>query len=282
MRTRLLATVVLVACGPSNRDNPATDAPSQPDAPPVIPDGPAVDNSRVYAHSGRTLYRMNNLTLKEAEIGPITGLQGNQSLTDLAIDKDDRMVGITLNRLYSIDANTGAATLIKNLDASNLTSLSYVPRTLGDPNSEEILVSVNSFGDVLEIDPMTGTTKVIGNYGMHQGKQVRSSGDLFAVHGLGVYASVEVGDVPGNDFLAKVDPANGWKATPVSNVDTGYDRIFGLGFWSGIIYGFVDQGAGGGGTMIQIDINTGVAIELSTSSVRWFGAGVATNAPIVQ
>jgi hypothetical protein len=282
MRTRLLATVVVVAaCGPSDRDNPGTDAPSQPDASTI--DAAPSEVSRIYAHSGNTLYQMDSLTLKETVIGPITGL-GNQSLTDLAIDKNDVIVGITLNKLYSINPSTGAATLIRDLDANNLTSLSYIPTVLGDPNSAEILVSVNSFGDVLQIDPATGNTTVIGNYGLHGGQQVRSSGDLFAVHGFGIFASVEVGDTPSNDFLARVDPANGWKATPVKDgVDTGFDRIFGMGFWGGIVYGFVDLNTGNGGKMVQIDATTGVGIELAMyPAVRWFGAGVATDAPIVK
>ena len=38
----------------------------------------------------------------------------------------------------------------------------------------------------------------------------------------------------------------------------------------------------GGGKMIQIDPNTGAAILLSSDSIRWFGAGVATDAPVLQ
>ena len=55
---------------------------------------------------------MDALTLSTIPIGPMAGI-GAQSLTDLAIDKDDHMVGITLDKLYSIDPATGAATLIK-------------------------------------------------------------------------------------------------------------------------------------------------------------------------
>jgi hypothetical protein len=280
MRIGLLATAVLVACGPSGRDNPGTDAPSQPDAP-KNPDGPPVDVSRIYAHSGTTLYQMNNLTLAETVIGQMTGL-GTQSLTDLAVDKDDNMVGITLDKLVSVDKSTGATTLIKDLSQSarNFTSLSFIPQTLNDPNSPEILVAVNSFGEVFQIDRATGNGTQLGDYGLLNGMQIGSSGDLFAVHGAGIFATVDVGG-GGNDFLARIDPSNGWQAT-VIGPGTGFDRIFGLGFWGGIIYGFVDEGATGGGKMIQIDQNTGVGLELSHSTVRWFGAGVATDAPIVQ
>lgn len=267
---------LLAACGPAGRGDEGVDAPAGP-----TPDSPPfVDTSRVYAHSGGTLYRMDANTLAAVAIGPMAGI-GTQSLTDLAIDKDDRMVGITLDKLYSIDPATGAATLIKDLSQSarGFTSLSFVP----DPNdpAADILVSANDQGDVFQIDQATGNATKIGSYGMSGLGKVISSGDLIGVRGFGIYATVDVGTEP-NDYLAKIDPANGWKATPLGTA-TQYDDIFGLGFWGGKIYGFVDKGpTAGTGAMIQIDPNTGISTDLSTSGVRWFGAGVATDAPIIQ
>ncbi len=244
------------------------------DAPPVV------DMSRVYAHSGGTLYRMNAQTFAAVPIGPMAGI-GTQSLTDLAIDKDDHMVGITLDKLYSIDPATGAATLVKDLSqsAQGFTSLSYVP----DPanSTADILVSANSMGDVFQIDPSTGGATKIGSYGMAGTKKIVSSGDLIGVRGFGIYATVDVGTDP-TDYLAKIDPANGWKATPMPYA-TMHDDVFGLGFWGGKVYGFVDGGPGANdGKMIQIDPMTGASTDLSSGSVRWFGAAVATDAPIIQ
>ena len=67
---------------------------------------------------------------------------------------------------------------------------------------------------------------------------------------------------------------------------TGFNKIFGLGFWGGKFYGFADNGvdAGGaslGGRMIQIDPVTGAGMELSSADIRWYGAGVTTAAPIL-
>jgi hypothetical protein len=276
--TASIAMISLVACGPSNRDNPGTDAPSQDDAPPSG-DGPTA-SSRVFAHSGGMLYKLNSLTLKEDPIGPMTGL-GTQSLTDLAIDKDDHMVGITLDKLYSVDATSGNVTLIKDLSQSarGFTSLSFIPKDLNDPNSADILVSANDQGDVFEIDATTGEATKIGSYGTVALGKVRSSGDLFGVRGFGIYATVDVGTET-NDYLAKIDPVT-WKATPIGS-GTGFAKIFGLGFWGGVIYGFVDEGTGAGGKMIQLDPNTGAGTLLNSSGVRWFGAGVATDAPIIE
>jgi large repetitive protein len=274
----VLAVAVLAACGPTDRDIPAADGPSQPeaDAPPTV------DSSRVYAHSGKQLFQMNSLTLATTMMGTFTGL-GTQSLTDLAIDKNDRMLGITFNKLYEVDPATGETTLVSELDVDNSTSLSFIPQDLNDPSSPDILVTANSFGDVFQIDPASGTTTLLGNYGTLPGGQVRSSGDLFGVRGLGIFATVDVspaGSPGGNDFLARIDPVT-WVATPIGS-GTGFDKIFGLGFWGGKIYGFVDLGSGNGGQMIEIDQNTGVGTLLSSSTINWFGAGVATDAPVLE
>ena len=284
----LLAVVALAACSPNDRDNPAADGPSQPDTP--SPDGPnPAENSRVYAHDGRVtngggaatpsaLYLLNAATLATTKIGMMPELD-TQSLTDLAIDKNDNMFGITFNKLFSINPQTAAATLIGPMDIDNATSLSFVPEDVNDPNSADMLVTASSFGDVVRIDPLTGTTSPLGNYGMVNGMQIVSSGDLVGIQGLGIFATVDVGQADGDDFLARIDPVT-WKATPIG-LGTGFNKIFGLGFWGGVIYGFVDLGAGNGGQMIQIDQNTGVGTLLNSSPIRWFGAGVTTSAPIL-
>lgn len=274
-----MAVLFVTACGPNERNDSPVDAfAAQIDAP-----GDAVDTSRVFAHSGAMLYRMNNKTLAAVPIGPMAGL-GTQNLLDLAIDKDDKLVGITRDKLFSINQTTGASTLIRALGASaqDLTSLSFVPQSLSDPSSPDILISANDVGAVFRIDTAAGTATQIGSYGTAAGGAViKSSGDMFGVRGFGIFATVDIGADP-TDYLARIDPDNNWRATPLG-IGTGFDKIFGLGYWGGKIYGFVDNGFDvGGGKMIQIDPNTGSAILLSSADVRWFGAGVATDAPVLQ
>lgn len=271
----LLAAALLAACGPEGRDPSGTPdaAPSDIDAP------PSAAESRVYAHSGETLYRLNAASLAASPIGAMAGLPTDRDLLDLAVDKNDRIVGITREGLFSISATTGQATLIKDLSASaqGFTSLSFVPGpTTSDP---DILVSANDQGQVFQINEVTGNATQIGSYGTAPGGMVSSSGDLIGVYGFGIFATVNVG-ANGNDYLAKINPTT-WAAEPLPN-DTGFDKIFGLGFWGGKIYGFVDNGFDvGGGKMILIDPTTGVGTEISSADVRWFGAGVATDAPIL-
>lgn len=280
MKSLVLGTLVVFgACGPSGRGDATVDAAggggSNSDGSVTQPD------SRVYAHSGSRLYQVNTTTLVPFEIGAMAGL-GTQSLTDLAIDKDDEMIGITLDKLYSINGTTGAATLIRDLSqsASGFTSLSFVPADLNDSNSTDILVSANSVGEVFSIDTNTGNAMKLGEYGTVAAGRVGSSGDLIGVRGLGIYATVNIGTDPtAQDYLAKIDPAT-WKATPIGT-GTGFNDIFGLGYWQGKIYGFVSSSTTTG-KIITIDPNTGAGTEVLAGAIRWYGAGVATDAPILQ
>jgi len=274
MRRLALLVTALTACGPADRNGngmgSGSDAAVQPTG-----DGPIVDNSQVYAHSGGVLYRIDTTTYEPVMIGAMAGL-GTTSLTDLAIDKNNNMVGITLDSLYSIDSSNGTVTLVKDLSTSarGFTSLSYIPSDLNDPNSTDMLVSANDQGDVFSIDPATGDATKLGSYGSVADGKVISSGDLIGVRGLGIYATVNVGSAA-NDYLAKIDPTT-WKATPLGT-GTGFPNIFGLGFWAGKIYGFAS-----GGQVLQIDANTGAGTVLKSSTVMWFGAGVSTDAPIIE
>ena len=240
------------------------------------------ETSRVYAHSRDTLYRLNSLTLSPTQIGTMSGIDG--SLLDLAVDKNDRIIGVTATALYTISSTSGAASVLRTLGTGSprFTSLSFIPATnAADP---DILVAAADNGDVYQINETNGVATQIGSYGMHNGMAVKSSGDLFGVRGYGIFATVDVGTGT-MDYLARIDPAAGYKATPLAQ-STERDKIFGIGFWGGKIYGFVDTTPQGGmtpsGSMIEIDSVTGAATQLATGPQQWFGAGVTTNAPIIQ
>ena len=268
----------LVACGPPSRNGVNLDGGGSNQLSDGGGGGSAVA-SRVYAHSSTTLYRIDTTTFQAQMIGAMTGL-GTEALTDIAIDKNDHMVGVTSTKLYSIDAATGTVTLIKALasNVSGLTSLSFVPADLNDPNSDDVLVTANDQGAVFKIDPATGAATQLGSYGTSSLGKVSSSGDIIGVRGLGIFATVNVG-TEANDYLARIDPTT-WHAT-VLGTSTGFNNIFGLGYWAGKVYGFVDNGTTGG-KVIQIDQNTGVGTVLKTGSERWYGAGVSTDAPILE
>lgn len=282
----LLAAALLAACGPAGR-NPSGTA----DAPPADIDAPPfVGNALIYAHSGTVLYAMDPATLAATQIGSMAGLDSMRSLLDLAVDRAGGIVGVSREKLYEISSSSGALTLIGDLSAAaqGFTSLSYAPMNPNDPASPEILISANDEGEVYKFD-LSGvqvTAILMGNYGTSGGQQIRSSGDVVAVTGLGIFATVDVGDDPdAPDYLAKIEPSDAWKATILPQ-STGFTKIFGLGFWGGKFYGFVDNGVDTNGTslggrMIQIDPVTGEGTEISAADIRWYGAGVTTAAPIL-
>ncbi len=282
MRWLPLLTLLAAACGRdpiASPDAAGADA-GAPDAD-LGPDSEISTESLVYAHSGPDLYRIDTNNLDVIHIGAF----GGNNLTDIAVDKDGGMVGVSFGKLWSIDPGTGVATEIAAFDgqSDSLTSLSYVPVDPNDPDSAERLVTAGKSGDVYEVDPTTGAATVIGNYGLSNGMQICSSGDIVSVRGLGTLATVTVGCpvFTGLDYLATVDPTT-WEVTLIGTESTGFDKIFGLGFWGGTIFGFVDAEGPDTGTMITIDPVTGVGTPAVSSTFDWYGAGVTTVAPIVD
>ncbi|MCE9576329.1 MAG: hypothetical protein K8W52_24490 [Deltaproteobacteria bacterium] len=283
--------LVLAACGPSvgasvdakpGTADAATDAPVGPDA--NLTDAPLTEVSKVYAHSGKQLYRIDTTTAQPTPvlIGTFTDSGpdlGTASITDIAVDKAGKMTGCTLKKIFTIDPATAAVTFVAALPSGtpNITSLSYVPVDLNDPNSAEILVAVDTDGNVLKIEGTTITT--VGSYGMSNGEVIGSSGDIVAVRGEGIFATVDIGTtLTNNDYLAKIDPTT-WNATIVGT-DLGVSKVFGLGYWRTKLYGFVDVGTGAG-QILEIDPKTGAVTPGATGTIEWFGAGVTTDAPIV-
>ncbi len=272
---------VLAACGASAAaDDVADDIDARViDAP--TSDATDLDLSKVYGHSGLVLYRLDTTTLLPVEIGPFANT-GPLGILDIAIDRNDRMLGITRDDVYTININTGAATRLTAFAAGtpDLTSLAFVPVDLNNPNSAERLVAAADDGTVLEINQSSGVTSMLGSYGTAAGGIIKSSGDIVAVSGFGILATVTIGDpVTNPDYLAQINPTT-WAATPLTTGTT-YDKIFGLGFWKGKVYGFVDRDALGG-AIIEINPTTGAATPVNMGTIRWFGAGVATDAPIID
>lgn len=243
-------------------------------------DGTPAERSLVYAHSGQRLYRIETSDLEVIDIGPFGAALGNASITDIAIDKDDRVLGVTLDKVYEIDITTGQATLLTEMASSapNLTSLSFVPVDLDDPDGEEILVAAADDGTVFSINEDTGEPTTLGSYGTMGDNVIRSSGDIVAVRGVGILATVDIETLP-DDFLAVIDPVS-WTAHPIGT-GTGFDRIFGVGYWRGKVYGFVDRETAGG-SLVELNLTTGAGSLIENGTIRWYGAGVTTDAPIVE
>ena len=268
----LVLSIVLCACGPSTRgDGPTGDGGMQPDSGNGGDGGgTSGETIYVYAHSATTLYRVDPDTLQVQMVGDFNwGSVGSDQMTDIAVDKNGQMIGVSYSRVYKVDPTTAVTSLLSSSLSGTFNGLSFVPAEVLGLTGDDVLVGTeNSDGKVFRVDPTTGAATEVGD--MMGG--YTSSGDLVAVAGFGTMQTV-----PGasGDVLARLAPQT-FAATPVGG-GTGYSEIWGIAFFKDQIYGFTN-----GGAFVLIDPNTGAATMVSNSGIAWWGAAVTTIAPVLQ
>jgi hypothetical protein len=259
----LILAVAVVACGPPERGTP--------DGPPPGPDADLSDAplppfmGDVYAHSYQKLYKVDPDTLEVALIGTFDWPGGPETelMTDIAVDREGRITGITFGGVWSIDKDTASVTYLGPLTGQEFNGLTFLPQ----PDDTEILVGVGLSGTLWQIDPTGAVEPVqIGAYG----GTITSSGDIVSVTGFGTVATVKQGSE--YDYLARIDENTGI-ATILG--PTGYADIWGVGYWRNKVFGFVATNQ-----FVLIDVLTGAATYISTGPENWAGAGVTTRAPI--
>ena len=238
------------------------------DVPPVVrPDsgGIVTDNVRVYANTADTLFAIDprRLTVQRiADFGwPNDGR--NHEMTDIAVNAQDQLWGITFNAIYRVETATARCTFVAPFEGTNFNGLSFLPGS--ELDGAEILVATNRTGGVFQVDTVTGATRLRGSYGGGLG----SSGDIVSVEGAGTFATAVRGF--NEEVLVRVDPTNG--AARVLGV-TGQGSTWGLAYWRQRLFGFTADG-----NFLTLDINTGAATVITNTGRPWWGAGVTTLAP---
>jgi hypothetical protein len=264
-----IAACAIAACGPSGRDEGGLGVDGGDSG-----SGSGSGNGEqvyVYAHSASALYRVDPDTLAIQKVGDFGwGSVISDQMTDIAIDKTGRMIGVSFDRVYRVEPTTAQTTLLSgNLDGS-FNGLSFVPAAQLGTTGDDVLVGTrNSDGKVFRIDPTTGAATQVGD----MGSAYASSGDLVAVDGFGTMQTVTGNS---SDVLARLAPQT-FAATAVGG-GTGFGQIWGVAFWKSKIYGFTNSGQ-----FVLIDPATGVASMVSqTPGVAWWGAAVTTLAPVIQ
>ncbi|MGE5184254.1 MAG: hypothetical protein ACM31C_19430 [Acidobacteriota bacterium] len=274
MRDALLLAAALAACGgPGARVGGSPDAGNggTHDSTGGGNGDAAATDVYVYAHSASTLYRVDPDTLAITLVGDFGWPSQviTDQMTDIAIDKTGRMIGVSFSSVYQVDTATAKTTLLSSSLDGNFNGLSFVPAAQLGASGDDILVGTdNADGKVYRIDPMTGTATQVGD----MGAGFMSSGDLVAVAGFGTVQTV-TGST--NDRLAKLAPQT-FAAMPIGT-DTGFGQIWGVAFWKNKVYGFTNNGQ-----FILIDPTTGAATLVSQNGVQWWGAAVTTLAPVIQ
>ncbi|MFT5679258.1 MAG: hypothetical protein ACI8RZ_000162 [Myxococcota bacterium] len=229
--------------GPENFGEPEDTAePANDEEPP-----PAA--APVYAHTGTQLFEVEPATGERTLIGVFSSKDGAElsSFVDIAIDLEGKMYGGTFDALYRIDPSTAAVTAICSPDAG-MVALTFT-------SDNELIAGGDDGVNIINITNCRVTELVTeGNY--------ETSGDLVGLPDGYLYWTVDSGDLDG---LVKVDPLTG-QTTWIG--DTGYSKIFGLGYNEGELLGFNSWGE-----TITISPTTAEASVLTKDDeMSWYGA----------
>lgn len=275
---RALASLLVVAawaCGPGQRptggggDDGGDDS-TTPDASGGGGGGGSTEMAFVYAHTASTLYKVDPDTLQIMLIGEFKWPAeiGTDQMTDLAIDKTGRMVGLSFGGVYLVDPATAATTFLSTLGGGDFNGLSFVPADMVGQTGDDVLIGTrNTDGLVFKIDPQTGASDQVGN----MGNLFQSSGDLVAVAGFG---TVQTTLGAPWDVLSKLAPLT-FRAT-AAPASTGFGQIWGVAFWKGLVFGFTREGQ-----FVTINPTTGAATLVRSGGPEWWGAAVTTTAPVI-
>ncbi|MCG8671833.1 MAG: hypothetical protein MI867_20685 [Pseudomonadales bacterium] len=197
-----------------------------------------------------------NLGYVNVDTGEVTvvGAMG-VTMTDIAFDPDGNLYGITFSDLYSIDKDTGVATLIgpHNNDSGAKNSLVF--------DADGVLYA--AWDALYTIDTATGLSNLIGN----GGTVYVSSGDLAFHKGELYLSSNDSGN--GVDELVSLDVATGG-ATEIGELGES-STLYGLSSNKNSLYGV--QGT----TVFTIDTATAEKTEVvnyadNGLSVAWGSA----------
>ncbi len=225
----------------------------------------------VFAHSSDTLYRMDNSGF--VKIGYFAFDKNPGSMTDIAMDKNGTLYGVTFDDLFKCESKTAKCTWLASLPES-YNGLTFVPAGTVKPNVESLIGIANS--GTWNLIEVTGSTATVTKLGAYNG--YTSSGDAFSVESIGTYATVkDDSGMSSNDFLVQVDPTNG---NIIKNIgDTGVSDLWGFAWFGGKFYGFSDDT-----NIYEVNTTTGKA-TISTAfkypaGVAWWGAAVSTRAAI--
>jgi hypothetical protein len=192
-------------------------------------------------------------------------------------------------------------------------ALAFAPAGVLGPG--ETLVGGDGNGELWSINPSTGATQDLGNFGpnpSHSSDIMALSGDIVFYIGPGGtptgVATIRSCDSSGssctktNDYLAGIDMGALTLAynnkTPATSLlagiyggasgalgnGTGFGELFGLGAWEGNVYGFGREQSSTPPSLVSIDTSSGSGNLLSSSfgftSGGWSGAGVSTKTTV--
>jgi hypothetical protein len=272
----------------------------------------------IYADTDTALYSLDPMTNQVTMIGSFTGFAGGDTgVTDLAVNAEGDVYVNSESIVYKATLPAGgtgsvALTMIATIALSTANgktnsfyALGFAPA--GVLGAGETLVGGDNTGELWSIDPVSGATKDLGNFGSNpsdSGYILGCSGDIvFYLNasgqptGLATIRSCKPGGTnctTKDDYLAGIDMtalANAYTSgTPATSLlagvygggassvgpGTSFGDLFGLGAWEGKVFGFGHSS----GDLITIDSYGAGTLVSSMSGTEWAGAGVSTRTTI--
>ncbi|HQB46998.1 MAG TPA: hypothetical protein PLV85_25505, partial [Polyangiaceae bacterium] len=166
----------------------------------------------LYAHDRDRLYTIDpkdpQLTMTEVGLFDCIGEFGEPSMTDIAVDKEGKLVGVSSKALFldmQIDGNvvrcsSGKVPIVEGALGNNARfyGLTFAPPTT-NLGGEETLIGANTIGELYIINRKTGELTIVGKFGdvpandgrghdypkEHVGKRWALSGDIVFLENKG-------------------------------------------------------------------------------------------------
>jgi hypothetical protein len=248
-------------------------------------------NSRVYVNTRTTLYYIDPMVSEDlVTVGDFQGTCTTGSgFYDIAVDDQQRLLGIAEEGLYQVNTDTAACSAVFQFPPSSphFFSLSYVKGVdLEDPTGDRLIAASAEDGEWVWINwPEENVPDIFIHLGYYDYPTYkwRSSGDIVSIQtdweDFVTYSTLKCSNYTDegceSDWLAEISPHTG-NAMLIG--PTGYQKIFGLGFWGDKLYGFT-----GDGHYIHINAETGAGTLVDEHEGRaYWGAGNTTIPYVVK
>lgn len=253
------------ACDP---DDDGDGVPDLADESPLDPSWPGLAiGGAIYAHTSSSLYQYDPQQSVVSTVGVFSFPNGGQSMTDIAIDYEGHIFGVSFGNLYRCSAVTAECIHLGGLPSS-FNGMTILPVGTLDPGQES-MIGIGNSGSWNEITVLgnQATITQLGSYGAGY----TSAGDAYSIEGIGTFAAVnKVGS--SSTYLVKVDPVVGTVMEEIGPM-TGYTQIYGLASDGETAFAFDASGA-----ILALDVDTGnTTVALPAGQGKsWWGAGVTT------
>jgi hypothetical protein len=281
----VLLVCAAAACSPPEKDvqgagdgggTPSIDAGSNfPDARPQVGCGELEGCYTTYANSDRILYHVDLVGRELIEIGPF---EIDENMTDIAVDPDGQIFGISETAFYRIDAGDGHATRLAALESCGTFGVAL---TFGPDGT---LYAGDFQGAFCRIDVSMTPPDVIRVGDL--GNNLALAGDLVAVSDGTLFGTAYDTSFPASqddNFLVEIDPATGHATRVPGGNRIGWGRLFGVGYDVGTVFAFTHDGTG---EVVTVDPASGDGTLYATftdpvsgDGIAFAGAGVSSLVP---